>query len=421
MNDVTITQTLHERIAMIRLARTPHIGPVKFYRLLAIYGTASRALHAIADMPRTNGIKQLIPPSQTQIEDEIAFLEKTGSRHILRSDPDYPLMMAYTPDAPPLLFCRGNIDLASMISVAIVGGRNASLAGIRIAESLSAELASAGICVISGLARGIDTAAHKGALHPGLTVAVIAGALDIAYPPENARLHEAIAEKGCLLTEAPPGTETLARHFPRRNRLIAGISQACLVIEASERSGTLITARHAAAYDRTIMAVPGSPLDPRSRGGNDLLRQGAILVENAQDILSCLPEEVPARPPAPWSREEDPAQLFGTPDPRGFEQAKYCAFRQHSKPFSEPQEEDDLSFLTENEAENPEETEENHKETIREAVLLMLSLTPIMVDDLISRCQFSVSDVMTTLSELEVEGMIESLPGGQVVLMPETA
>lgn len=412
-------QTQAERIAMIRLARTPHIGPVKFYRLLGIYGTAIRALDAIAEIPRMGDSRKLVPPSLMQIEDEISFLNKTGGRHVLRSDPDYPLMMAYTPDAPPLLFCRGHLERASMINVAIVGGRNASLAGIRIAESLSAELAAAGICVISGLARGIDTAAHKGALYSGQTIAVIAGALDVPYPPENARLHDAIAEKGCLLTEAPPGSETLARHFPRRNRLIAGISQACLVVEASERSGTLITARYAIAYNRTVMAVPGSPLDPRSHGGNDLLRQGATLVENVQDILFCLPDDMPARLPAPWLRESGNEELFGAPDARGFEQSKTSMIQQTRKILLYPDEKEELSFLTESNMDDSDESFENSGKNIREKLLLLLSLTPLTVDDLISRCQFSVSDVMTTLSELEVEGIIESLPGGQVALLPK--
>lgn len=402
-----------ERVAMIRLARTAGIGPVNFSRLLATYGTALRTLEALPHRVQRTGRPMPDIPTISEIEDEIARLAQQGARHLLRSDPDYPLLLTHVPDAPPLLFARGHIDRLSLSSVGIVGARNASTAGLRLAESIAAELAADNLCIVSGLARGIDAAAHQGALHRGLTVAAIAGGLDCPYPPEHAKLHHDIAERGCLITEAPPGTMPQARHFPRRNRLIAGLTQGCLVIEAAERSGTLITARLAESYLRMVFATPGSPLDPRSRGGNRLIRQGCVLVESASDILADLPRHLPARQPAPWTHDS-------TSDTPLFQTVKESppTVRQSSpQPCNEKKPR--ASQREQESQENEAIPDEMSPSTPREHLLTLLSITPMPVDEIVSRCQFSVSTVATALSELELDGIIERLPGGRVARLPE--
>ncbi|MCP1274253.1 DNA-processing protein DprA [Gluconobacter albidus] len=379
-----------DRIDTLRLSQTPGVGPVNFARLMTQYGSAGAALVALPGRMRKAG-RQDDPaiPSVSRMADELERLEKLGGKMLLRGDADYPLLLSRVPDAPPVLFTLGNVDKLSMRSVGIVGARNASAAGIRIAESLAAEMAHAGICVVSGLARGIDSAAHAAALYPGLTVAAIAGGLDHVYPPENASLQQQIAEKGCLVTEALLGTVPLARHFPRRNRLIAGISLGCLIIEAALDSGTLITADLAQSYNRELLVVPGSPLDPRSRGGNHLLKTGqATQTENIDDILQALPLELPARDPVPWQRSAG-----HTPPLTGF-----------SEPSSAWGDIPDAGWID--------------PDLVQQSVRPLLSVTPVAVDDVVRRCQFSVSAVLATLAELELGGVVEFVPGGRVALLP---
>ncbi|MFT8989383.1 MAG: DNA-processing protein DprA [Gluconobacter albidus] len=379
-----------DRIDTLRLSQTPGVGPVNFARLMTQYGSAGAALAALPGRMRKAG-RQDDPaiPSVSRMADELERLEKLGGKMLLRGDADYPLLLSRVPDAPPVLFTLGNVDKLSMRSVGIVGARNASAAGIRIAESLAAEMAHAGICVVSGLARGIDSAAHAAALYTGLTVAAIAGGLDHVYPPENASLQEQIAEKGCLVTEALLGTAPLARHFPRRNRLIAGISLGCLIIEAALDSGTLITADLAQSYSRELLVVPGSPLDPRSRGGNHLLKTSqATLTENIDDILQALPLELPARDPVPWQRSAG-----HTPPLTGF-----------SEPSSAWGDIPDAGWID--------------PDLVQQSVRPLLSVTPVAVDDVVRRCQFSVSAVLATLAELELGGVVEFVPGGRVALLP---
>ncbi len=281
-------QTLadQERLNWLRLSRSENIGPITFFQLLRRFGAASAALEAIPDLARRGGRKkpiQLLDPGEAEREADI--IAKSGARLIAACEPDYPLALRAIADPPPVLTVLGRIDLlgAASPTVAIVGARNASGAGQRIAQGIAADLGTGGIIVASGLARGIDTAAHRGALATG-TVAVVAGGVDVTYPPENRDLQASIAEKGCVISEQPMGTEPQARHFPRRNRLISGISLGVLIVEAAPRSGSLITARMALEQGREIFAVPGSPLDPRAQGTNHLLRQGAILTERADDI-----------------------------------------------------------------------------------------------------------------------------------------
>jgi len=379
-----------DRIDILRLARTTGVGPINFARLMTQYGSAGTALAALPDRMRQAGRREdPVIPTVSRMSDELERLEKLGGKMLVRGDADYPLLLSCIPDAPPVLFTLGDIRKLSMRSVGIVGARNASAAGIRMAESLSAEIAHSGLCVISGLARGIDSASHAAALHTGLTVAAIAGGLDHVYPHENASLQQQIAERGCLVTEALLGTAPQARHFPRRNRLIAGISLGCLIIEATIGSGTLITADLAQSYNRELLVVPGSPLDPRSRGGNQLLKTGqATLTENIVDILQALPSALPPREAAPWQRSS-----AHSPPLTGFSEPSIA----WGNPVSENWVEPDLAQKT---------------------VCSLLSVTPVAVDEVVRRCQFSVSVVLATLAELELGGVVEFVPGGRVALLP---
>ncbi|CAI9119915.1 DNA-processing protein DprA [Acetobacteraceae bacterium LMG 32668] len=375
-----------DRIDLIRLARTDGIGPVNFRRLLARHGNARAALDALPHDVARAGRQALHVPTIVHIEDEIAATARLGGRLIVWGDPDYPALLSDINDAPPVLSVMGNAALLSTPGIGIVGARNASAAGIRMSEALAAGLAGAGLCVVSGLARGIDAAAHRASLHAGLTVAAIAGGLDRVYPSEHAALQAEIAEKGCLVTEAPLGTTPQSRHFPRRNRLIAGITLGSVIVEAAFHSGTLITARLAQSYGRELFAVPGSPLDPRSRGSNALLRDGAILTETVSDILAHLPGHGvsglsrPSNGPAPHA------------------------------PYT-------VASLTP--ARKPPPDRPPPSEKALEHVRELLSPTPIPVDDIVSRCQFSVSVVVAALSELELGGFAALLPGGQVVSLPQ--
>ena len=370
--------TWTDRIDNLRLIRTEGVGPVTYRRLLDRYHTAAAALDALPRLARAGG-KATLPTmmSAAEAERELERTHALGGRMIFLGDPDYPPLLAMLDDAPPCLIFSGEAGLAQQRCIAMVGGRNASANGQRMAENLAAELA-ASVVVVSGLARGIDTAAHKGAMHTGRTIAVIAGGIDQPYPPENADLHRRIAENNLIVTESPIGTAPQARHFPRRNRIIAGLSLGVVVVEAAPRSGSLITAGIAQDMGREVFAVPGSPLDPRARGGNDLIRHGAMLVETAADILDNLPMD----PPPVQTREHgfgEPAQTFqGRPAPH----------------------------------ESPPEA--------RSHILSLLSPEPTMVDDLVRRCHLTPSVTMAVLLELELAGRVETLSGSRVALVPHT-
>ena len=367
-----------DRTDLLRLIRTEGVGPVTFRRLIDRYRTAAAALDALPRLARAGG-KQTVPAtiSVAEAEQELERTSAAGGRMIFLGDPEYPPLLAMLDDAPPCLIMIGDASLALRRCVAAVGGRNASANGQRMAEILAAELAAT-VVVVSGLARGIDTAAHTGAMRTGRTIAVIAGGIDQPYPPENGNLHRCIANTNLLITESPVGTVAQARHFPRRNRIIAGLSLGVVVVEAAPKSGSLITARIAQEAGREVFAVPGSPLDPRARGGNDLIRQGAMLVENAADILDNLPME-----PTP-----------GRSNKRGFGEPEF-AFPEPPAPQGNPPE-------------------------ARSAVLTLLSPEPAMVDDLVRRCQLSPSVIMAVLLELELAGRIETFPGNRVALLPDT-
>jgi len=373
---------MHDLIDHLRLVRTESVGPVTYRRLLQRFGTPGSALTALPGLARSAGrtAPPAIPPAR-DIEREVRATERLGARFLLMGEPGYPALLAMLDDAPPCLIVLGDVAALSDRAVAAVGGRNASANGQRMAEVLAADLARQ-VVVVSGLARGIDTAAHKGALTTGRTVAAIAGGLDVPYPEENAALQARIAEGGAVVTEAPLGTVPQARHFPRRNRIIAGLSLGVVVIEAAPRSGSLITARIAQDAGREVFAVPGSPLDPRARGGNDLIRQGAPLVETASDVLDNLPDA---------ERVTERSPLFST-------------------------KEMEVEVAHEETATAPGSTADAHAQ-----VLSLLSPEPTKVDDLVRRCQFSSSAVLAVLLELELAGRVRTLPGSRVALLPDAA
>lgn len=381
----------------LRLARAEGVGPIAYRRLLRRYGSPAAALAALPALSRAGGrAEPPAIPSLSDAERELERLGRLGGRMLVLHQPDYPPLLALLDDAPPVLFVLGNPAGLAGRAVAVVGGRNASVNGLRIAETLAAELAEAGLVVVSGLARGIDAAAHEGALGAraeadrptGRTAAVVAGGLDQPYPPEHADLQRRIAETGAVVTEAPLGTVPQSRHFPRRNRVIAGLSLGVVVIEAAPHSGSLITARLAQEVGRELFAVPGSPLDPRARGSNDLIRQGAHLTENAADVLANLPDH-----PFCEGLARDP--LFAKQASAGLAEPPTLAPGAWEAHLEAPK---DLA-------------------QVRVEVTDLLGPSPTAVDDLVRRCQFSAAAVMAVLLELELAGRIEALPGHRVALV----
>ncbi|TNE59812.1 MAG: DNA-protecting protein DprA, partial [Sphingomonadales bacterium] len=274
-----------EAFSRIRLLRSPNVGPVTYRQLLARYGNAVAALEALPQLG-TRGGRSYRTAGASQIEREIDAVRRAGARYLFHDQPDFPQLLSQLDSAPPILTWRGRIDLAAQPCVAIVGARNASAAAVKLARDFAHELSSQGFTIVSGLARGIDGAAHEGALPR--TVGVIASGIDIAYPPQHSELQDRIAAEGLLLAEQPPGTEPKGSHFPSRNRIIAGLSAGTLVVEAAPKSGSLITARLAGEAGREVMAIPGSPLDARSQGCNQLIRDGAVLVQSPDEVAELL-------------------------------------------------------------------------------------------------------------------------------------
>lgn len=273
-----------ERAAWLRLSRSRGVGPQTFGQLLARFGGAQAAIEGADAAAKAAGRKGFTIASADAVEEELSRGRRLGVRHIASCEPAYPGSLRAIPDPPPVIGVRGDARLIAKDGVGIVGARNASLAGRRMAGTLAKELGEAGLTITSGLARGIDGAAHEAALPTG-TVAVVAGGLDRVYPPEHDRLMAAIIEQGCVVSEMPLGHTAKARDFPKRNRIVSGLSLGVVVVEAAERSGTLITARMAAEQGREVFAVPGSPLDPRCQGTNKLIRHGAILIQTSDDVI----------------------------------------------------------------------------------------------------------------------------------------
>jgi len=284
--------TPSERLDWLQLIRTPTIGPITFHRLLAKYKSAGAALAALPALSKRAGrFAPLKAASRDDCQVELEKLVAAGARLIASCEDDYPKALKAIPDHPPLLYLCGHASLFEKPAVAIIGARNASGVGRKIARTLAADLGAAGYVITSGLARGIDGAAHDASLATG-TIAVVAGGVDIIYPPEHEALTARIASEGALVSEAPMGMQPTARDFPKRNRLISGLSRGVIVVEAAAKSGTLITARFALEQGREVFAVPGSPLDPRCQGANKLISDGATLVQTADDVIDVLAAQV---------------------------------------------------------------------------------------------------------------------------------
>ncbi len=355
-----------EHIDWLRLARADNVGPVTFAYLMKRYGEAGRALEALPAMQKRGSAGAAYVPSVEDAERELAAGEAIGAELISSIDARFPAALAAIDPPPPLLWALGDVALLSRRAVAIVGARIASAAGQRFAKTLAADLGDAGFVVVSGMARGIDSAAHAGALHSG-TVAVLAGGVDDVYPPENRDLHTEISRFGCVVSERPVGHNARAADFPRRNRIISGLSLGVIVVEAELRSGSLITARLANEQGREVFAVPGSPMDPRSRGTNDLLRQGATLVEDAADVIRVLE-----------------AQSYVT-EPR--------------------LQADDWSVKPDDEVAAP----------TLEAIRGLLSPSPTALDELARATGAPMPDVLAAVVELSLAGRADVLSGGMVV------
>ena len=347
--------------------RTPGIGPVTYRQLIMRFGTPAAALAAVPDLARRGGGKAPALRSVADAEREVARVDKLGAKWLTLEQGLYPRLLAELEDAPPLLIAKGDLSLLDGQAVAIVGARNASAAACRFARGLAHDLGQHDLVVVSGLARGIDSAAHDGALATG-TIGVIAGGIDIFYPPENEERQKAMYERGLVIAEMPPGTEPRARHFPYRNRIIAGMSSGTVVVEAAPRSGSLITARLAAEAGREVMAVPGSPLDPRAQGCNQLIRDGATLVQNAADVVEAI------RPFASQVRSLS----------HGFE------------PAPEPVNGHDALALVEE----------------------LLGPSPVPVDEIIRLSGASSGAVQVALLELDLAGRLDRHAGGKVSLHP---
>jgi DNA processing protein len=354
-----------ERRAWLRLARTENVGPVTFRELIRRYDDALEALAALPELARRGGrAGSLRVPSQAEIETELAAGEALGARLLCACEADFPKALAAVDPPPPVLWTRGDAAILDRPAVAIVGARVASAAGQRFARGLASELGQAGYLVVSGMARGIDAAAHEGALPTG-TAAVLAGGVDDIYPSEHRALYQRIVEAGCVVSENEPGRAAVARDFPRRNRIISGLSRAVVVVEAELRSGSLITARLAAEQGREVLAVPGSPLDPRAKGTNDLIRQGAAICEGAEDVIRALEGLGSLREP-----DADPYRpLHGCGEP---------------------------------------------DERLRDQVAALLSPTPVSRDELVRATGAPAPEVFAALVELSLAGRAELLPGGLV-------
>jgi DNA processing protein len=362
-----------ERLDWLRLARSENVGPVTFYQLLNHFGSVKVALENLPELAsrggKANPIKVI---SQAEAEQEYVSHTKAGAHLLTSLDHNYPRSLASLPDAPPILSVLGDPDLLSKRSLAVVGSRNASLNGKRFAESISKDLGLQGWVIASGLARGIDTHAHKGSLPTG-TIAVVAGGVDHIYPPENQVLYEAIKEKGAIVSEAPYGATPKAHFFPRRNRLISGLSTGVIVVEAAYKSGSLITARYALEQGREVFAVPGSPYDPRCRGTNSLIAQGATLVQSVQDILEGVIQHLPK----------------GT-------------LQEYAAPYEV---ETIINNLTEVTDKQRLSVEEN------------LSHTPLGLDELARQCQICTEELLCIILELEMAGKVLRTSGNQIALI----
>ncbi|MCC6948268.1 MAG: DNA-protecting protein DprA [Bradyrhizobiaceae bacterium] len=360
-----------QRIDWLRLIRAENVGPRTFRALIAEFSTAARALARVSELARRGGRSDLRIPNREEAEAELRAATRAGVRFVAIGEDEYPPLLRETDDAPPLLAVRGQLGVLARPAVALVGSRNASAAGSRFTAVLARDLGQAGFIVVSGLARGIDSASHRASLATG-TVAVLAGGPDRIYPPEHVELADEIARNGATVTEMPMGWEPRARDFPRRNRIIAGMALGVVVVEAAERSGSLITARRALDAGREVFAVPGSPIDPRAAGTNRLLKEGATLVSSAGDVVEAL---------APIMGQAAPPLLR---EPAGEE------------PAADPAPADD---------------------TLRVRITGLLSPAPVSIDELTRAAQAPANAVQGILLELELAGRLARHRGGLVSLV----
>ena len=369
MNAKRKSLTEAERLDWLRLIRSENVGPITFHRLLERYGSAARALDALPELAARGGARRIRIASKEDTGREMEQVAASGVQLIALTEEHYPPLLGQTEDAPPLIAVIGHPHRIVKKALAVVGTRNASANGLGLAERLARDVGAEGYLIVSGMARGIDRAAHEGALDTG-TAAVLAGGTDVIYPKENADIYQRIVDRGVALSEMPLGTKPQARHFPRRNRIISGMARGVLVVEATQKSGSLITARYAAEQNREVFAVPGSPLDPRNQGANQLIKEGAHLVQSAADIMEIL---------------------------SGLFQAN----------LGEPQAVEKID-------ENNLNLAPGDVEAARGNLKKLLGPTPIAVDELIRRCQMSLAVVSTVLLELELAGRLERHPGNRV-------
>ena len=357
-----------ERLDWLRLSLSENVGPITFQQLLGRFGTAAKAIEALPELSQRGGLRRgLKLYAADRAEQDLARGEAFGARCVGLSEADYPKLLREIPSAPPLIWMMGNAELVHKPSLSIVGARNASAAGLRYTRTIASQLAEVGFVIVSGLARGIDTAAHEATLQTG-TMAVVAGGIDHFYPPENEKLQRAIAERGVLICENPPGTTPKSEHFPRRNRIISGASLGTIIVEAAMRSGSLITARFANEQGREVFAVPGSPLDPRCEGTNRLIKDGAHMLTTVQDVLEHVQGQTK---PAQENLWEPPALTITPASP-----------------------------------------------DLYQRVADLLSPTPVDIDDIIRESGGSAEQVMGVVMDLELSGKLIRQSGGRISLSP---
>jgi DNA processing protein len=360
-----------QRVSWLRLIRSDNVGPATFRQLINVYGSADAALEALPELARRGGARQSVRiASVSQAERELEAAARMGARIVGIGEPDFPALLRQSDNPPPMVTIKGSAAVFGLPGVSVVGARNASLAGVKFTRKIASDLGSEGYAIVSGLARGIDAAAHQASLSTG-TIAVLAGGLDHPYPPENLELFRAIPERGgAVICEMPMGWEPRARDFPRRNRIIAALGLGLVVVEAAKRSGSLISARFAGELGRLVFAVPGSPLDPRSEGANGLIRNGATLITGAADVTEAL------------------APMIGGPTaPEGAE---------------EPQQESDHV---------------QPSDAARERVVEALGQTPVSIDEIIAHTGIRTQEVLLILLELDLAGRLERHSGGRVSLI----
>lgn len=374
-----------ERIAALGLARSRNVGPRTFAHLVRRFGSASAALEALPELAARGGSPNYRAAERGEVEAEWIRARSAGADLAVIGEDHYPRQLSVIDSAPPTVWVRGAPEIFERPSIAVVGSRNASALGLRTARQMARELGEAGRIVVSGLARGVDAAAHEAALERG-TIAVLPGGVDVVYPPENRRLAERILEEdGALISECAMGVEPTGRHFPRRNRLISGLAAGVVLIEAAPRSGSLITARFALEQGREVMACPGSPEDPRSAGCNALIRDGAALVRDAADVLEAL--EMPVQPGL--AEAGAPFRLDGAPVP------EEEGFGVHD---SEGHESD---------------------QALAERIVGLLGPSPVEIDEVARACGAGPGRLSLVLLELELAGRAEVMAGGRIALCPE--